>query len=694
MLETRHSAIDFIGRDGFHWFLGQVTPDKAWRDKNNQNFQNGFRAKVRIFGHHPKASGEEGGIDDVDLPWAHFLTPPNFGAGNNFGGTSFALQGGEWVFGFFLDGEEAQQPVVLGCFHNNSSTETEQSAEDVINNGTTGFAPYIFPKEIEKGDPITLVGNEPNDPVSSIATSDAKVLNDKKEEKGTIAKHFDNKTYEVKTHQKCYTPKGAMGEVAKELQNFIGITQGLEKYKDAYIDPVVNKFVNMDKLVDKFSIKIAGGMSGVVREARKQLFHEINKNVDAAVGFLDPAHLIKNLEIKKQTDAIYCLIENFLKGLKNFVGDFLKELLGKLVNAPLCLAEKFIGGLMSSINDTIQNMINGPVNALSKLAGITIPSFSSMMSKAVGIAQAGLALLQCEGNECEPSPNDWVTNLGPDPKKVLDFNNALSISNGLSGFNPAELSTFMDKVVPGISKVTGLISKVTGVKDQVTSMGMEMAGAGDVAKLVGACNPFEKKCGPPRIELFGGGGIGAIANGVINSVGKVVGVNMKDLGLGFTDPPKVRFIDDCGNGAGATGEAVIDSETGEVTNIIITDPGGGYLGPEDVADSDGEDVVGFVSGIQVISTGAGYQEGDTITVEDTGAGPCTIIPQIFDGKIVGGSGGCGVGITDIPKLTINTRTGSGARIRPITKFIKREEFTGELPPNATLIRVIDCPRIY
>ena len=220
-------------------------------------------------------------------------------------------------------------------------------------------------------------------------------------------------------------------------------------------------------------------------------------------------------------------------------------------------------------------------------------------------------------------------------------------------------------------------------------MGMDL---GNMESLVGACNPFEKKCGPPRIELFGGGGIGAIANGVINSVGKVVGVNMKDLGLGFTDPPKVRFIDDCGNGAGAAGEAVIDPETGEVTNIIITDPGGGYLGAD--ADSDGEDVVGFVSGIQVISTGAGYQEGDTITVEDTGAGPCTIIPQIFDGKIVGGSGGCGVGITDIPKLTINTRTGSGARIRPITKFTKREEFTGELPPTATLIRVIDCPRIY
>jgi hypothetical protein len=207
------------------------------------------------------------------------------------------------------------------------------------------------------------------------------------------------------------------------------------------------------------------------------------------------------------------------------------------------------------------------------------------------------------------------------------------MATSLSGFSPKNLSGFMNQMIPGLGAATGAISKVKGLGGNLTSMGMDL---GNMESLVGACNPFEKKCGPPRIELFGGGGIGAIANGVINSVGKVVGVNMKDLGLGFTDPPKVRFVDDCGNGAGATGEAVIDPETGQLTNIIITDPGGGYLGAD--ADSDGEDVVGFVSGIQVISTGAGYQEGDTITVEDTGAGPCTIIPQIFDGKIVGGSG--------------------------------------------------------
>ena len=94
MLEQRLSKIDFLGEDGLHWFIGQVTVDANWREFSEKY---GYRAKVRILGHHP-ASDE---VKDEELPWAHFLVPPNLGAGKNFGGSSFALQGGETCIGFW-----------------------------------------------------------------------------------------------------------------------------------------------------------------------------------------------------------------------------------------------------------------------------------------------------------------------------------------------------------------------------------------------------------------------------------------------------------------------------------------------------------------------------------------------------------------------------------------------------------------
>ena len=87
MLETRHSQIEFLGKDGFQWFIAQVAPDKYWRDKHNQNFENGFRAKIRIIGYHP----DDDTIPDNDLPWAHFLCAAQFGSGNMDSGTSFQV---------------------------------------------------------------------------------------------------------------------------------------------------------------------------------------------------------------------------------------------------------------------------------------------------------------------------------------------------------------------------------------------------------------------------------------------------------------------------------------------------------------------------------------------------------------------------------------------------------------------------
>ena len=189
-------------------------------------------------------------------------------------------------------------------------------------------------------------------------------------------------------------PKGLLSDVKKGLEEFVEKINELEEFKDGWIDPITSTVVDMDKLVDKASEKAAGGLSAIIRKTRKNMFEEINSIVDDGLDFLDPDHLIKNLEIKKQKDRIYCLIENVLKGLKNVISDFLKEMLGKIVNLPLCALENLLGGILSKVTDMIQNAIKGPLASLAKLAGTTMPNFSDMMNKALDFAQAGIALLE------------------------------------------------------------------------------------------------------------------------------------------------------------------------------------------------------------------------------------------------------------------------------------------------------------
>ena len=147
-------------------------------------------------------------------------------------------------------------------------------------------------------------------------------------------------------------------------------------------------------------------------------------------------------------------------------------------------------------------------------------------------------------------------------------------------------------------------------------------------------------------------------------------------------------VDDCNNGRGATGEAIV--EDGQVVDIIIGGTGGGYLRGDQIADTEGIDVIGEVVGAKVITTGAGYEEGDLI-VSDSGQ---TMTPIIENGRIVGASGKLDQGLTEMPALTVQTNTGVGARVAPITRFIKREDYTDPIVPEAELITIISCPRFY
>ena len=113
------------------------------------------------------------------------------------------------------------------------------------------------------------------------------------------------------------------------------------------------------------------------------------------------------------------------------------------------------------------------------------------------------------------------------------------------------------------------------------------------------CPTAPQNCGPPKVKIFGGNGIGAIANAIISpNSNSVIGFDIVDPGRGFFDPPYVELVDDCGKGRGGLGIAVIgpldgtngnpsvvNPITGEpeigVIDIIVDSPGNGYIARPD-----------------------------------------------------------------------------------------------------------------
>lgn len=106
----------FMGRDGFYWFQGVV-------EDRNDPMKLG-RVRVRILGLHTDNKEK---IPTDDLPWAYPMQPITSAAMNGIGTTPLGPVEGTWVFGFFRDGEFAQEPVIVGTFGGIPQTSPDTS---------------------------------------------------------------------------------------------------------------------------------------------------------------------------------------------------------------------------------------------------------------------------------------------------------------------------------------------------------------------------------------------------------------------------------------------------------------------------------------------------------------------------------------------------------------------------------------
>ena len=136
----------FLGTQ-FIWWLGQVADDSEWRDNilpgkfEDANSIPGWgrRYKVRIMGIHDK---EEESIPSDQLPWANVMYPITAGGGQTGASQTPMIRQGNFVFGFFMDGQDQQVPVIMGIMGHNAQTPMTKKIGTTESNfsPTSGYA--------------------------------------------------------------------------------------------------------------------------------------------------------------------------------------------------------------------------------------------------------------------------------------------------------------------------------------------------------------------------------------------------------------------------------------------------------------------------------------------------------------------------------------------------------------------------
>jgi hypothetical protein len=95
------------------------------------------------------------------------------------------------------------------------------------------------------------------------------------------------------------------------------------------------------------------------------------------------------------------------------------------------------------------------------------------------------------------------------------------------------------------------------------------------------CNTAPVFCGPPKVNFFGGGGSGAIANPIVSNSSSIIGFDIINPGS-YTSAPIITLQDPCGNGSGGSFEAIMEPDEDnqgklKLKNILVKSPGRGYL---------------------------------------------------------------------------------------------------------------------
>ena len=487
MIEEALLKSNYIGKDGFSWWIGQVAKKDTW-EKGSQFSNQGdwaARCKVRIVGYH---SFDGDVLADEDLPWAQIMLDPSFGSAQGGIGGTINLKGGETCFGFFLDGDDGQQPVVIGLLYRSDGVKNLQTEDVVKKEKSSRFKPFTGhpgnnppstqrnirgEKEIDQADPKNSPKETtpvPKDLVNLAYTTDlgfniggvpvTPQLGDKiagifkdipASSTNAIGAAFTRQPAFIKPNG-CQ--KNLIGQITQGLQDFIAVTNGLDQYLGAFIDPVLNEIVDIGQSIANCARQIGGIIKLIINNLRNTIFKCIAWAFRKLVGLIvpPPQQTIVLEVMKKILDVIFCLLERLPGGIIDYIQGLLGDLAANTINAPVCAVEKWTASILAKVMDSIENALSAIMSGIGWLTG-GLSTVSGILNQASSLASQIFSFLECTGLACK-TPSVWAANFGPSEKEVDDWQKMVDDVNVFKGINSglSEISAELETTNPGYAE--------------------------------------------------------------------------------------------------------------------------------------------------------------------------------------------------------------------------------------------------
>ena len=505
----------------FLWWVGQIADDSTWRDNISPGIHMsknsipgwGRRYKVRIIGLHDQG---ETVIPSDQLPWSQIMYPVTAGGGQTDSGQTSNLRQGMMVFGFFLDGQDQQVPVIMGVLGNNSQTalSTKIGTDRVTNEksgslATSGFAEGQKLKSGETKEKVPDYGKEVEKPKGASAPSTKPKNGVKLDQFGRDPSRTPT-TREFAAAQSARAEADRLGITGAEKEARIAIatvaatkqeeleanSPGSPTLPGATIEQVdsVHKLnaahvKREDKLREKIPLmkpddKINSALKNIqtlidnITKKIKKYISAINSYIDAVSNTLS--------DIKKFIADAACEIAKYLKLIFDHIMEYilskLNSELKKVVSAmPLSMRSLF-GDMKEILTDLILCLYN---KITSGLCGM----ITSLLNKALQPEKLERAAREQQGGIKKPPSYPYVPMCyAEDLTADIIFANKENIDSANN--------SILDNINSFITDVQDSLTDVSGVLDNASSM---LDSIGDIAGSLSAALSFESL----KLNVFG-----------------------------------------------------------------------------------------------------------------------------------------------------------------------------------------------
>ena len=617
----RNAVANFIGKDGFNWWVGQVENDGG--NQEDPDYTN--KVKVRILGYHSPNRQE---LTTEDLPWSMVAMPVTAAQRSGIG-SIHQLEVNSWVIGFFMDGASSQIPIVMGSI-GDENPETEYESSDAETDDEEGNFPQRNAVNFKQNYHRDGTSGAPG--VASTTSTDEK-SGTKGKVKETPGKNGDtvtssNKSAKAKTSSEAMNGaddkkkvsaqvgNGKCGgepkiKLAKPIKELIKFVQGLDQNPAGdWIEKRTGKLVDLESKINVAKDRVLVKLSGLTANIKGVVMADANKFIQDKLDKLnipnpDLDDAVKK-QLKKTGGLISCLFKDLLKDLGDFIKGMLTDLLENVLDAALCLIEDFLAGLMNKLMEKITGALDMLKGVLGSLQGA-----QDLITNLTGRIGDFLDLF-CDGQlSCAVGASSFDTGFGGKAEgnelkqkalNMLPFGNKLKLPKG-GAIVGNILKSGVAAAIGGDGLKYGFNAK-TGVANLLSSDAGSKMGLGAVdwftngplekfeginfydsdgnissqALNCSSSNRNKKPCFPELVwdNLKSTTFMKALP--IVDDIGSILGVLVKNKGSGINLTAKVHANFTCSEpeGGGATFRPIIVDGKLEAVDVLTTGIGYGF----------------------------------------------------------------------------------------------------------------------